>query len=99
MKKISSSTYLVEKVEEKPNKPKSNLGILPIYFFRPKIFESLKNIKPDKNNELQLTDAIQNLIELGEKVIAIPIKSNEIEIDIGTAETYKHALETSYKIA
>nr|AIF22074.1 hypothetical protein [uncultured marine thaumarchaeote SAT1000_07_E05] len=48
---------------------------------------------------MQLTDAIQNLIELGEKVIAIPIKSNEIEIDIGTAETYKHALETSYKIA
>jgi UTP--glucose-1-phosphate uridylyltransferase len=99
VKKISSSTYLVEKVEEKPNKPKSNFGILPIYFFRPKIFESLKNIKPDKNNELQLTDAIQNLIELGEKVIAIPIKSNEIEIDIGTAETYKHALETTYKIA
>ena len=99
VKKISSSVYLVEKVEEKPNRPKSNLGILPIYFFKPKIFESLKNIKPDKNNELQLTDAIQNLIELGEKVVAIPIKSNEIEIDIGTAETYQHALETSYKIA
>jgi UTP--glucose-1-phosphate uridylyltransferase len=90
---------LVQKVEEKPNRPKSNLGILPIYFFRSKIFESLKNIKPDKNNELQLTDAIQNLIELGEKVVAITIKSNETEIDIGTAETYKHALETSYKIA
>ena len=99
VKKTSSSVYLVEKVEEKPNIPKSDLGILPIYFFKPKIFESLKNIKPDKNNELQLTDAIQNLIELGEKVVAIPIKSNEIEIDIGTAETYKHALETSYKIA
>ena len=99
VKKTSSSVYLVEKVEEKPNIPKSDLGILPIYFFKPKIFKSLKNIKPDKNNELQLTDAIQNLIELGEKVVAIPIKSNEIEIDIGTAETYKHALETSYKIA
>jgi UTP--glucose-1-phosphate uridylyltransferase len=99
VKRISSSKYLVQKVEEKPNRPKSNLGILPIYFFRSKIFESLKNIKPDKNNELQLTDAIQNLIELGEKVVAITIKSNETEIDIGTAETYKHALETSYKIA
>jgi len=99
IKNTSSSVYLVEKVEEKPTKPKSNLGLLPIYFFKPKIFESLKNIKPDKNNELQLTDAIQNLIERGEKVVAIPIKSNEIEIDIGTAKTYKHALETSYKIA
>ena len=99
VKNTSSSVYLVEKVEEKPTKPKSNLGLLPIYFFKPKIFESLKNIKPDKNNELQLTDAIQNLIERGEKVVAIPIKSNEIEIDIGTAKTYKHALETSYKIA
>ena len=99
VKRISSSKYLVQKVEEKPNRPKSNLGILPIYFFRSKIFESLKNIKPDKNNELQLTDAIQNLIELGEKVVAITIKSNETEIDIGTSDTYKHALETSYKIA
>ncbi len=98
VKRISSSKYLVQKVEEKPNRPKSNLGILPIYFFRPKIFESLKNIKPDKNNELQLTDAIQNLIELGEKVVAITIKSNETEIDIGTAETYKHALETSVSL-
>lgn len=99
IKKISLSNYLVEEVEEKPDKPKSNLGILPIYFFKPKIFECLKRIKAGKNKEFQLTDAIQHLIEMKEKIIAIPLKSNEVEIDVGTVDTYKQALDDSYRIA
>ena len=35
-------------VEEKPNKPKSEYGILPIYYFKSDIFSSLKKIKPGK---------------------------------------------------
>ena len=99
IKKISSSTYLVEEVEEKPERPKSDFGILPIYFFRSKIFGSLKQIKTGKNKEYQLTDAIQNLIHNNEKVIMIPLRTDEIEIDVGTVGTYKQALEDSYKYA
>ena len=63
IKKISSSIFEVLNVEEKPIKPKSNLGILPLYYFKPEIFTALKKIKRGKSNEFQLTDAIQQLIE------------------------------------
>lgn len=96
---ISKSLYNVEEVEEKPLKPKSNLGLLPLYFFKPSIFNCLKKIKPDKGNEFQLTDAIQKLIEDGHKVVAIPLNSNEVELDVGTVESYKTSLDLSYKIA
>lgn len=99
IKKISNTSYLVEEVEEKPLKPKSNLGILPIYFFKPKIFACLKKIKRGKGNEFQLTDAIQRLIEEGDKVIAIPLKNDEFEIDVGTIESYRYSQEITYKLA
>lgn len=97
IKKISKTLFVVKEVEEKPDKPKSNLGILPIYYFKPKIFDCLKKIKRGKNGEFQLTDAIQKLIEEGEKVVGIPLKNNEIEIDVGTVESYRYAQEISYK--
>ncbi len=97
IKKQSNSLFLVEEVEEKPLKPKSNFAIMPLYYFKPNIFTYLKKIKKGKGNEYQLTDAIQKLIENGEKVVAIPLLSNEKEIDVGTVELYKNALDFSYR--
>ncbi len=99
IKEISNSLFLVKEVEEKPIKPKSNLGILPLYYFKPKIFDCLKKIKRGKGGEFQLTDGIQKLIEQGEKVVAIPLKNNETEIDVGTVESYRYAQEISYRKA
>jgi len=62
IKNRSSSVYFIEGVEEKPVRPKSNLGILALYYFKPEIFHSLKKTKQGKNNELQLTDGIQQMI-------------------------------------
>ena len=95
----SSSVYLVEGVEEKPLKPKSNLGILALYYFKPEIFSSLKKTKRGKNNEIQLTDGIQNMINDGKKVLAIPLTKHDVEIDVGTVKSYKDAQINSYKIA
>lgn len=99
LEKTSDSHYNVKEVEEKPLKPKSNFGILPMYYFKSDIFDCLKKIKRGKGNEYQLTDAIQKLIESGKKVVAIPITENEIEIDVGTVESYRYAQDVSYKKA
>jgi UTP--glucose-1-phosphate uridylyltransferase len=96
--KISKSMFLVNGVEEKPEKPKSDLGILPLYYFKPKIFDCLKKIERGRGNEFQLTDAIQKLIENGEKVVSITLNTNEFEIDVGTVESYRAAQEITYKI-
>lgn len=99
IKPLSRGVYEVEEVEEKPTRPKSNLGLLPMYFFKPVIFDCLREISPGKGNEYQLTDAIQKLIEHNHRVVAVPLNSNETELDVGTVESYKETLNLSYKIA
>ena len=99
LSKSFESYWTVKEVEEKPLRPKSNFGILPLYYFKSDIFDCLKKIKRGRGNEYQLTDAIQKLIEDGKKVVAIPVTNNEIEIDVGTVESYRYAQEVSYKKA
>ena len=99
LEKINNKKFLVKKVIEKPNRPASNLGLMPIYYFKSTIFEKLKKIKPGKGNEYQLTDAIQQLILDGEKVLAIPLLENEKVLDVGTVESYRDAQTNSFNLA
>jgi len=96
VERTSDDTLKVLDVVEKPERPKSNLAIMPIYIFDPVIFKALEKIRPDKGGEVQLTDAIQMLIEWNLKVHAIKLRPNEIWLDIGNPETYWDALSTSY---
>ncbi len=99
IKKISDKLFDVIAVEEKPDKPKSKFGILPIYYFKSEIFSSLKKIKPGKGKEYQLTDAIQNLIQEKQKVISIILEKNEEEVDVGTVSSYRNAQDITFKKA
>jgi len=97
--KLSNNLFAVNEVIEKPDKPKSEFGILPLYYFKSDIFSSLKKIKPGKGKEFQLTDAIQNMIKEKQKVLAITLNKNEEEVDVGTVESYRTAQEITFRKA
>lgn len=64
----------VVRVVEKPKEPVSNLALIGVYFFDKNVHQAIKNIKPSARGELEITDAIQWMIDQGYKVRAEVIK-------------------------
>lgn len=93
---VKSNVINVKEIEEKPEKPKSNLAVMPLYIFEPSIFTVLKNTKPGKGNEIQLTDGIKNILKNKSKVVAIKMKNTDLWIDVGSPETYWLAQSSTY---
>jgi len=64
----------VVRLEEKPAAPKSDLALVGVYMFNPVVFEAVHAIRPSARGELEITDAIQYLIDHGKRVDSLVIR-------------------------
>ena len=72
------------KILEKPKNPPSNLAVTGIYFLTPKIFDVIDNLKPSWRNELEITDALDELLQQNNEILEKinPIFLGEKENDV-----------------
>ena len=87
-KKLNKSDYLIDGVIEKPSikKAPSNSAVIGRYILPKSIFKKLQNLKPKKNKEIHVTDAIQLLIDEKEKFVAHNFQGKYL--DCGTIGGY-----------
>jgi len=53
----------IKKITEKPKNPTSNLAVIGVYFLTPKIFGIIDKLKPSWRGELEITDALQMMMD------------------------------------
>jgi len=93
--KIGPGIYRVEHVEEKPQHPKSKVAIVALYAFNERVYRCLEIVRGHHDRELELTDAIRELIKDGGRVYAVELNSREKRVDIGTPDSYWNALRAT----
>jgi len=76
----STNAYRVNSMVEKPSPTEAptNLAIIGRYILTPEIFDVLENTAPDKNGEIQITDALMTLAKQG-KVIAYQFQGERFD--------------------
>jgi UTP--glucose-1-phosphate uridylyltransferase len=86
----SNNTYLVTDMIEKPEEKDAptNMAIIGRYILTPDIFDILRNIKPDKDGEIQITNALKIQAKQG-KVLAYKFKGKRF--DCGSVKGYLEA--------
>jgi bifunctional UDP-N-acetylglucosamine pyrophosphorylase/glucosamine-1-phosphate N-acetyltransferase len=95
---IHSINKYCDSIIEKPKKDeaKSNLNNCGVFILHKMIFKELKNLKPSKRGEIELTDALQNgITEKKWKIRLMKMEKGEFRADFGDKEIYELLVKDS----
>ncbi|MGI6368408.1 MAG: UTP--glucose-1-phosphate uridylyltransferase [Anaerolineae bacterium] len=86
----TSVAFEIDDLVEKPapGAAPSTLAIAARYVFSPMVFEAIRRTAPDRKGELQLTDSIRLLKQLGQRIMGVTLQPGERRYDIGNFESY-----------
>ena len=95
-KEIADGLYQVTDLVEKPQPEDapSNMAVIGRYILTPEIFTHLRNTLPDKNGEIQLTDALRSLVK-SQKILAVKFKGKRF--DCGSVKGFVEATNYFYE--
>ena len=96
-REIEKDVFMVDDMVEKPDNDKapSNFAIIGRYILTPDIFEVIKNTKPGKNGELQITDA---LLTQAKKGMVLGYKFKGRRFDCGSVDGFVEATNYFYEL-
>lgn len=84
-------------LEEKPKHPKSNYIIPGLYFYDAEVLALAKTLQPSARGELEITDLNRLYLE-SEKLQVIPLESDFVWMDAGTADSLLESAQTIKQI-
>ena len=86
----TGATFPIRSIIEKPSvaDAPSRLAVAGRYVFSPRIFETIRTVRPNEQGEIQITDAIRWLAENGGRVLGVRFRSDEKRYDIGNVRSY-----------
>lgn len=80
--RLADDLFEIDHIVEKPKAEEapSNLAVIGRYIFHPALFNALRTTKPNKAGEIQLTDAISDLIATGHRVLAYKFQGSRFDL-------------------
>jgi glucose-1-phosphate thymidylyltransferase len=81
---------IITEIKEKPKKPKSNLAVTGLYFFRPSVYDVIRRLKPSARGEIEITDVNSHYVRRNQAYYLI---LEGFWSDAGTVESRKRCEE------
>lgn len=94
---LGGGLYRVRRIVEKPKEPVSDLANTSLYVFPPEILQAVERTPPSPRGEVEVTDAIQLLIDSGVGFLAY--EAGAEWVDVGNWESYLHAVSIATRRA